>query len=63
MKTEDALDYFDGPQKMARALSAEGWLITSSAVSQWPDYPPMGRQFQIQTITDGELQVGEHDNG
>jgi len=61
MKTQAALALFDGPKKLSVVLTVDGWWITSSAISQWGVYPPRGRQFQIQAITNGRLvaEVGK----
>lgn len=62
MKTKDALSYFksetmSGRQSLLHALNEGGWPITGEAISQWGEYPPLGRQFQIQLITDGQLKA------
>lgn len=52
MTKSDAVQYFDGSvTALAEALG-----IGKSAISNWGDYPPTGRQIQIQYITDGFLK-------
>lgn len=52
MTTEQVIKHFGGAAKVAEALC-----IGRSAVSQWGDEPPLGRQFQIEIITDGQLKA------
>lgn len=56
MQTKVVLEHFEGPCALARALTKDGWAITSSAISQWGDYPPMGRQLQIERLTNFSLK-------
>lgn len=57
MKTSDAISYFGNNSKVARALTADGWRITPQAVRNWKEYPPMGRQIQMNKLSGGELKV------
>ena len=50
MKTSDAIEYAGGSLKLARLLG-----LSSGAISQWGEYPPAGRQLQIEKITSGKL--------
>lgn len=52
MKTEEVITYFKGCSNTALALG-----ISQPAVSNWGWIPPLGRQYQIQEITQGELKV------
>ena len=52
MKTQDAIDYYKGIRQLAEAL--ETWPQT---VYQWGEYPPMGRQYELQIKTDGKLKA------
>lgn len=52
MKTNDAAAFFGSKKKLAEAL-----LINPSAVTQWGDYVPESRQYQIQVLTKGKLKA------
>ena len=51
MTKSDAVIYFGSTTELAAVLG-----VGKSAVSNWGDYPPAGRQIQIQYITDGFLR-------
>ena len=62
MKTKAAIEYFQTKDKrgrtdLARALTSNGWKVTPEAISQWGECPPMGRQFQIHLLSNGDLKV------
>lgn len=58
MTTQEALDYYDNnPMRMAQALGV--WV---SAIYQWGEYPPIGRQFQLEVLTEGKLKAERNDN-
>jgi hypothetical protein len=50
MLTEDAVKYFKGKSKLAHALG-----ISPAAISQWGEYVPKLRQYQLQLMSDGAL--------
>lgn len=52
MKTQDAIRYFGSQAKMARALS-----ITKQAITGWGDTVPLGRAYQIEILTEGNLKA------
>jgi len=52
VKTEIAISFFKTPARMARKLG-----ISRQAVNSWGKYPPLGRQFQIELLTNGELKA------
>jgi len=52
MKKEDAIKHFGSQSKLAQALG-----INKQAVHQWPEIVPIGRQYQIEVITNGELKA------
>lgn len=53
MKTSDALKYYsNSPLLLGRALG-----ISSQAVSQWGEYVPFKRAWQLEKITNGELTI------
>lgn len=52
MKTTEAVKYFNTATELAKKLGT-----TKQAISNWGQYPPMGRQFQIQVMTKGKLKA------
>jgi DNA-binding transcriptional regulator YdaS (Cro superfamily) len=52
MITEDAVLYFKGKSKLAKALS-----ISPAAVSQWGAKVPKLRQFELERLTQGRLRA------
>lgn len=54
MKTEVAISYYGSPSKLAKALG-----ITPQAVDQWGETVPVGRAYQLQIITNGDLQASD----
>jgi len=51
MDKKDAISYFGSKTKLATALK-----ITKQAVRQWKQIP-IGRQYQIEVLTNGALQA------
>lgn len=54
MKTKDAAAFFGSKKKLADVL-----LINPSAVTQWGEFVPESRQYQLQVLTRGKLKVSE----
>lgn len=52
MKTEEVVEHFGSKVKVAEALGC--WHTTICA---WGEYPPLGRQYQIQALTNGQLKA------
>lgn len=52
MTTTEATGFFGTATKLANALGIE-----KSAVSQWGEHPPLGRQAQIQLLSRGKLKA------
>lgn len=52
MTKTDAIQYFGGVVKTAKALG-----ISHVSVSKWPESIPIGRQYQIQILTNGKLKA------
>ena len=52
MKKKDVIKYFGNISETARQLGCH-----RQAVQQWPDIVPLGRQYQIEVITKGELKA------
>lgn len=55
MKIEDVTAFFGSKSKLAEALG-----VSPSAATQWRDNIPVGRQYQIQVITNGKFKAAEH---
>jgi hypothetical protein len=52
MLTSDAVKHFKGKAKLANALQ-----ISPAAVSQWGDFVPLLRQFQLNILSGGSLKI------
>ena len=52
MKTQEAIDYWCGVKKLADALKT--WPQT---IYQWGEYPPIGRQYEIEVKSDSQLRA------
>lgn len=52
MKTQQAIEHFDGINKLAAVLN-----IKAPSIYDWGDEPPPLRQLQIEQITCGELKA------
>ena len=50
MKTQEAIDHFRGVKGLAVALN-----IYPQTIHQWGEYPPKGRQYELQVITNCAL--------
>lgn len=61
MRTKDAIKYFKGPSNLAAKLRRQdGRLgINRQAIYGWGEYPPVGRQYEIEVLTDGELKADD----
>lgn len=57
MTTAEAIAHYGTPAALAAALG-----IFPQAVYQWGEFPPLGRQYQIQTLTDGKLKATPKDS-
>ncbi|MFB2710426.1 Cro/CI family transcriptional regulator [Aeromonas veronii] len=55
MKKQDAIDHFGGTNKLAQALGCK-----PQAISQWSEFVPKGRAYQIEVLTDGKLKADQH---
>jgi len=53
MRTKQAIKYFKSVPALADALG-----ITRQAVSQWGEFVPRGKAFELQILTGGGLRVG-----
>jgi hypothetical protein len=52
MKTSDAISHFGSKSALAAALG-----IKTPSVYDWGEEVPIGRQFQIELITEGALRA------
>lgn len=52
MKLNEVADFFGGKKKLADALG-----IFPSAVTQWGNSVPVGRQYQIEVLTKGRFKA------
>ncbi|WP_297924731.1 Cro/CI family transcriptional regulator [uncultured Agitococcus sp.] len=52
MTTQEAVQFWGGPTRLAKVLG-----ITRDAVHKWKQYPPMDKQFQIMVLSGGRLAV------
>ena len=57
MTTQEAIDHLGGIKQLAQFLD-----IYPQAIYNWGEYPPRGKQYELQVRTNGELQV-ESENG
>jgi hypothetical protein len=55
MKTTEAINHFKTATCLAKRLGT-----TKQAISNWGIYPPDGRQFQLQVLTNGKLKIEKH---
>lgn len=52
MLKQEAIEHFGSQANLARALG-----VSRSAISQWPDEVPEGRDYQIEILTKGKLKA------
>lgn len=52
MRKEEAISFYGSQSALARALG-----IAQASVAGWADYPPGGRQLQIEKLTKGKLKA------
>jgi len=52
MKTAEAIKHFGSAASLAKVLK-----ISSAAVSMWGEEVPVGRAYQLQVLTKGQLQA------
>ncbi|MGR3982499.1 Cro/CI family transcriptional regulator [Pseudoalteromonas sp. 1181_04] len=53
MLRKDVIAHFGSATEVVKQLTN----LSHGAVSQWEDVIPMGRAYEIQTITNGKLKV------
>lgn len=52
MTTQEAIDFYGGKKQLADALG-----VWPQVIYQWGDYPPMGRQYELEVKTEGKLKA------
>ena len=57
MTKTDAINYFGGVAKLAKAIDR-----TPQAISQWGEKIPDGMDYKIQVVTGGKLKVDRSAN-
>jgi hypothetical protein len=55
MTTQEAVEHFGGQKHLIAALG----LKARQTVTAWGDYPPIGRQYQIEVLTNGKLKASK----
>ena len=58
MKTKDAIKHYGTQLKLCGALG----LKTRQTIHSWGEYPPIGRQYQLEVMTNGLLKAERPDN-
>lgn len=53
MKTSDAIEHFGSQVALKKALK----LKARQTIHAWGEYPPEGRQYQIEVLTGGKLKA------
>ncbi|WP_297831523.1 Cro/CI family transcriptional regulator [Thermomonas sp.] len=52
MTTQQAIDYFGGIRELSQVLG-----VSTQSIYQWGVYPPLGRQYELEIKTRGELKA------
>lgn len=52
MTTKEAIEYYGGIKQLADTLG-----IWPHVIYRWGDHPPMGRQYELEVKTNGELRA------
>jgi hypothetical protein len=58
MTTQEAVRYFGTQLKLCEALG----LNARQTIHAWGEYPPVGRQYQLEVITNGKLRAERQTN-
>lgn len=53
MKTQDAIHHFGTQSALKKALN----LKARQTIHAWGEFPPIGRQYQIEVLTEGRLKA------
>jgi len=57
MNTKEAIAYFGSIKALADELK-----VWPQTIYQWGDHPPMGRQYELELKTKGELKADADDD-
>ena len=57
MTTDEAVQHFARNGRASRAAVARALGISRKAVAKWGPYPPPGRQFELEVLTEGALKA------
>lgn len=52
MKTQEAIDHYNGIKELAAALK-----VWPQVIYAWGDEPPMARQYELEVKTGGKLKA------
>lgn len=52
MTTQEAIDFYGGKKQLADALG-----VWPQVIYQWGEFPPMGRQYELEVKTEGKLRA------
>lgn len=52
MTTQQAIDYFGSHRELAQILG-----VSTQSIYQWGEYPPLGRQYELEIKTRGALRA------
>lgn len=52
MKTSEAIEYYGSLKKLADELK-----VWPQVIYQWGEYPPMGRQYELEVKSNGKLRA------
>jgi hypothetical protein len=53
MKTQDAIQFFGSQENLRTVLKIK----SRQTIRSWGDFPPDGRQYQIEVVTNGALRA------
>lgn len=56
MKTQEAINYYGSLRKLAKVLD-----VWPQLIYKWGETPPMGRQYELEVRTNGELKADRSD--
>lgn len=58
MKTVEAIKHYGTQKNLCQALG----IGTRQTIHAWGEYPPVGRQYQLEVITNGVLRAEREGN-
>jgi hypothetical protein len=57
LKTQEAIDFFGSVKELAQFLN-----VYPQVIYKWGDYPPDGRQYELEVKTNGLLRAETNEN-